>query len=321
MVFEALLTPLVFNAAVFAISLFILFYSADLLIDGISSYAKKLGLSDEIIGLVVIALAASMPEIVAALGGLAANETGLLFGTIIGANMVHMGFLVGGLALLGRKLTLECRLIQKSKFLIWALLLLPFVLASDGLLSRSDGIVLVAVFGIYLVRLWKLEEKRTRLKKHIHLKNVWRDVAIFLGALIALILSGRYLVFSAIILSREFGIPSYFIAITVIAICSAIPDFAVGIRSIFKGKQDIGIGDIIGSTVIELLLFLGIVAIFEPLTIIVPTIATASIFLIICITLLLFFLRNRAITWKHGLALMGVYLAFIITEIWKLVSM
>lgn len=315
-VIEYLITPVVFNALVFLASLVLLFYSADLLIDGISSYAEKLGLSDEIIGFLVVAAAASMPEVVASLGGLAAKEAGFLFGTILGTNMVHMGLLIGALTVMGRKMNLECKLLRHSKLLVWALLLLPFILASDGELSRPDGLVLVLAFGVYVVNLWRKEQRFMRLK-NVRLRHVWRDTLVFVGALVAMILAGRYLVFSGIVLSRAMEIPPYFIALTVIAIGSAVPDFAVGLRAIVKGKQQIGIGDIMGSTVIELLLFIGLVAIVQPLPVQIATVASTAFILLASLTTTLYFIELKTITWRHGVVLLALYVLFLGTEIYK----
>jgi cation:H+ antiporter len=315
MALEVLLSPIVFNIGVFAVSLVLLFYSADLLIDGIASYAHKLGLSDEIIGFVVVAMAASMPEMIASLGGIAVGELGLLFGTLIGANMVHMALLVGGLTVISKKMDLECKLLRHANWFVWMLLLLPFILASDGLISRADGIILVLAFGMYLFRLWKKEKKLTKIKKTVRLEKIWRDVLIFLGALIVLILAGRFLVFSAILLSRELGVSSFFIALTVIAVASAMPDFAVGIRAVFKGHSKIGLGEIIGSMVIELLLFLGIVSIVQPIPVPVSSLVFPSVLLIISITITMYYLRLRKINWRHGLVLLGLYVVFLGSQI------
>src|SRR3989344_2704358 len=92
---EFMAHPLTFNIPVLIASLYILFKSADLLIDGISDYAKKLGLSDAIIGMVVVAMAASSPEIISSLSGFMSGSASVGFGAILGSNMVHAAFALG----------------------------------------------------------------------------------------------------------------------------------------------------------------------------------------------------------------------------------
>ena len=124
--------PLVFNLLVLLASLFVLYKAADLLVFGISDYAKRLGLSDAIIGLVVVAMAASAPEIISALTGFLSGETGVGYGTILGTNMIHAAFALGLLALMCGKLTIEKSIFTRERLFLWIALMLPFVLAVLG---------------------------------------------------------------------------------------------------------------------------------------------------------------------------------------------
>jgi len=305
--------PLTFNVLVIAASLFIMFKAADLLVDGISSYAKKFGLSNTIIGLVVVAMAASMPEVISSLTGLALNEMGILFGTILGTNMVHMTLVVGVLVLIGKKMNVKCEILEKQKLLLWCVLMVPFILILDGRLTRVDGIVMISLFVGYLVMLWRKEGTLGRLRR-VPVKKLWRDVFIFTGSLLALLLAGRWLVFSVVNLAVEWGMPPYFLAITVIGVGSALPDFAVGLRSVLKGIPEMGIGDIIGSTVIELLLFFGLVALIKPMEVDVSSILVACIALIVSITIMMWLISLKKINWRHGLLLLSVYVIFVAVE-------
>lgn len=311
--------PIFFNTVIILASFYIIFKAADLIIDGIGDYAKKLGLSNYLIGIVVIALAASMPEVITSVMGFVSGEEGVGIGAILGTNMVHAVLVVGVLLVIGKKMEVEFKLLEKSKLVLWAFLMLPFVLMFDGLLSRSDGIILVSVFVFYLVMLWKKEGTFGKIKKNVKLKTVWRDVFIFLGSLAALMLAGRWLVFGAVNIANTIGVSPFFISLTVIAIGSTIPDFMVGLRSVVKGVSEIGIGDILGSVVIELLLFFGIVAIISPIKIPVAGVLSTMIFLMCGLTMLLFFLRKKVLGWKHGALMLAVYVAFLVVEIIKAV--
>lgn len=319
MVLEFLTHPLVFNAIVVVASMFILFKSADLLVEGISGYARKLGLSDAIIGLVVVAAAASAPEIISSLIGFVAGQESVGFGAILGSNMVHAALGLGIVALLGKRIVLEPGIFTQQKLMVWAAMMLPFLLALDGRLSRVDGVLLIAVFGFYAWRVWQVEGTLGRMKKRVKLKNLWRDVFIFLGCLAALLLAGRWLVFSSVQLSYQFGIPPYFIALTVIGIGATIPDLVVELRSVFKKHANIGLGDLLGSLMIELLLFFGVLALIKPLNVNVVEVMNAFIFLATSITFVMFLMRGKSITWKHGLVLMGLFFAYLLVEIAKIV--
>lgn len=311
--------PLIFNSIILLASFYILFKSADLIVYGISHYARRLGLSDAIIGLVVVAMAASAPEITSSLTGFLTGQQGVGFGTILGSNMVHVGLALGLLCLIGKKIKLEPSIFTKKRLLMWSLLMLPFILAIHGSgFSRIDGIIMVAAFSTYLVMLWKMEGKTGRIKKQVEFKNIWRDAVIFMLALAALILAGRWLVFSSIQIASYFNVPAYFIALTIIGIGTTIPDFAVEIKSLFKAHANIGLGDLLGSLMIELLLFFGIVALIVPSKFDLTEGLNAMIFLAAGITLVMFWMNKKQLTWKHGIAFLALYAVFLAIEIWKI---
>jgi len=310
--------PLFLNVIVLAASLYILYKSADLIVYGISDYAKKLGLSDAIIGLVVVAMAASAPEIISSLTGFLAGSGSVGFGAILGSNMVHVGFALGILALVGKKLELEPNIFTKQKMFMWAVLMLPFLLSLDGILSRADGVVLVVAFGLYVARLWHMEGTLGKLKENVKLKSIWRDVFIFLGAFAALLLAGRWLVFTSINIAAYFQLPAYFIALTIIGVGTTIPDMAIELRSLFRKKATIGLGDLLGSLMIELVLFFGVLSIVQPLVIDIKIVLNALLFLAGSITFIMLLMRGKEINWKHGLVLLGFYAAFMLIEIYRI---
>lgn len=309
--------PYFVNIAIVIASLYILFKAADLLVFGISDYAKKFGLSDYLVGLVVVAMAASMPEIIASFMGLEYKQPTVLFGAILGSNMVHMALALGVLAIVGKKINLECKILNKALFPMWIMLMLPFLLLSDGELGRPDGLVLVGLFGLYVILLWREEGTFGRIKRKVAIKNLWKDGLIFLGCLAALLLAGRWLVFGAVNIAKLFELTPYFISLTIIGIGTTIPDFAIELRSLFRKHEAIGVGDILGSLAIELVLYFGILALFRPLFVDVKNYLGASIFLILSITLTLYFIKRKSMTWKHGLLMVAIYFAFILNEWFK----
>lgn len=308
----------VLNLFIVIASLYILFKSADLMVFGISDYAKKLGLSDYLIGLVVIAMSASAPEIIASIMGLQYEGSGIVFGAIIGSNMVHMALAVGVLAVIGRRINVECKILDKALFPLWIMLMLPFILSADGVLSRPDGVILIGLFVAYIVFLWRQEGTFGKLKTRVMLGSLWRDALIFLGCFVALLLAGRWLVFGAVNLANLFSLTPYFISLTIIGIGTTIPDFAIELRSLFRKHEAIGLGDILGSLVIELVLYFGILSFFKPLTIDFANVWSAAIFLVGSISFMLYIINGKILTWKHGIILLCIYAAFLGTELFKL---
>ena len=302
------------------VSMLFVFWAADLIVQGISSYARRLGMSDYIAGLVVVAMAASMPEILASLTGLLSGQSDILFGTILGTNMVHVALVGGLLAVLGKKVNVESTILSKVLLPLYLALLVPFVLILiDGELGRIDGVVLVTLFVIYLVWLWHQEEKTGHMRS-VLARKLYRDVFIFLGSLIVLLIASQTLVLSSVVFAAIIGIPSYFIALTVIAVGGALPDLALGIKSIRQGHQDIGMGDVLGSVILELLLFFGLVGLLHPVRVATGEVINAMIFLAIGLAILLYIIKKKYMTWKHGILLLSLYAVFLTIEIYKVVT-
>lgn len=318
MVLEILTHTIVFNTIVLIASMYILLKSADLIILGITNYARKLGLSDAIIGLIVIAIAASSPEIISSLTGFLSGNEAVGLGALFGSNLVHAGLAIGIVAVVGKKVKLEPNIFTKRRFFMWISLILPFFLALDGNLSRPDGIILIIFFGAYLVRLWQIEGTLGKLKKKVKLRHLWTDSAIFLGCLAALILAGRYLVFSSVQLANYFNIPAYFIALTIIGIGTTLPDLAIELKAVLKKHGSLGLGDLLGSLTIELTFFLGMLAIFHPLEINLAQAWNAMLWLALAITFVMIVLKKKTLTWKHGIVLLSIFTAFLVIEIVKM---
>jgi len=310
---------LLFHSIISLASLIILFKAADYLVDGLSGYARKLGVSDALGGLLIVAMAASAPELISSITGFVSGNESIGFGAILGANLGHAGLALGLLAVFGRKVPLEAGIFSRKRLLMWGALMLPLVLALDGQLSRIDGVLLIGAFAAYVYSLWKLESATGKLKKNVPLQHLWKDAFIFLGCLVAVLLSGRWLALSSVGMAQELGIPAYFIALVVIGIGTTMPDLAVELRAVMKKRSAIGLGDLLGSLTIQLLLFFGIISVISPLDVHIPTVLNAFIFLALCITTLMLLMRRKHMTWKHGLLFLAYYAAFIAIEVWKIV--
>jgi cation:H+ antiporter len=309
--------PLYFHLVIIVASLAIIVKAADYLVEGVTSYSEKLGLSDYITGMIVVALAASVPELVSSLTGLFVGESGVIFGTIIGSNVAGLAVGLGVLALVGRKITLKSKVLTQTEMIIFFFSMVPFILLADNQVSRLDGLVLVLLYFSFVVILWIKEGEIGGIKKQVKLTNLWKDGLLFIIALAAILLSARWMVFSAIEASRLLGISPYYVSLVVIGIGSTIPDLTVSIKAILQGHQDVGIGDTLGSTITKSLLFLGIFALIRPLEINFAILLTAVVFFVIIQGIVFYFTEEGSMKWNHGLMLLIIYISFLIIELLK----
>lgn len=325
MIYELFGHPLIFNSIVILLSFLIIYKAADLLIYGITRYARKLGLSDAIVGLVVLAIAASSPEVVSSLTGFLKGDTGIGFGAILGSNMVHTGLAMGLVAIVGKNVKIEPNIFTKKRLLMWTALMLPFILILIDILlglpptlGRVDGAIMLAAFFTYLVWLWKMEGTLGKIKKNVKVKNIWRDAFIFLGCLVAIILSGRWLVSGSVNIARELNVPTYFIALTIIGIGTTLPDLVIELKSVKKKHASLGLGDLLGSLTMELVFFLGLIALINPIRINLMQALNAMIWLALAVTLLMVFIGKHKLTRKQGYILLSMFIVYMAIEIIKI---
>jgi len=307
------LPPLVFHIIIALASLIIVAKSADLVVYGISDYARKLGISDYLVGFLVISIGTAIPELVASVTGTLIGQGTIVFGTVLGSNLFKIP-LLGLILLITKNMKIKQSVGGNAPVITFSIVILPLLLVMDGVLSKTDGAILLIAFLIYIARLWHGEGELGKMKKDVKLKNIWKDIIIFSLALAALLLSARFLVFSSIQISEMLNISPYIIGLIVIGIGASAPELTVQIRSIFKHHQNIAFGNVLGSLVANSALVLGVASIIKPVYINSSTIFITSIFIIIGTLYVLAIMGKEKVTWKHGLILISFYILFLLSE-------
>ncbi|HSU72563.1 MAG TPA: hypothetical protein VLJ21_01810 [Candidatus Binatia bacterium] len=310
------MNALLFNLGILLASLVIMAFSGSYFVDALIGYARKIGMSNYFIGMVVVAVATSSPDIATSVMGLISGKPEILSGVVIGGLMLDAALLNGWFAILARKIKLDTRVISGIELPILALIILPYILLLDGSVSRSEGLVMVISFVAYLLLIWKREKSSGRLVRQIAMRRVSLDITVFLLALGAMLIAARVAVFSAINLSASWGVPVYLLSITLLALASAMPDGIAGTVAILKKKGgEIGFGESIGTSLIEVNLFTGLVAMFRPFEFGVLGTIIGMIGLIISMTLFMFIMRKGEIRRSHGIVFLAIYVAYIILEV------
>lgn len=304
---------LIFHLFIALSSLVILAKSADMVVFGISSYAKKLGISDYLIGFLVVSIGTAIPELVASITGAMESEGAIAFGTVFGSNIFKIP-LMGLVILIAGRIKNTQNVATGAPIVTLFIVNLPILLIIDGTLSRIDGFILIIAFCIYIARLWQGEGNLGKMEKDVRLKNIWKDGLIFTLALAALLLSARYLVHSSIQISNILNISPYIIGLIVIGVGASAPEVMVQLRSIFKRHQDIAFGNVIGSLVANSALVLGITALITPVYINPRILIISSIFMVLGSIYSIYVLSKKEINMQHGTILIALYIVFLIFE-------
>jgi len=296
---------------VMLLSFFIIMKSAGFIILAITDYAKKSGLSEYLLGFVIVAFCTSLPELSTAFFSSLAGKGALVLGDVIGANIIDTTVVLGLVAILGKKMAVGGKKISSLAILPIVLLIFGF----NGVISRLEGSLLIVYFIVYIVVLIMREKGKSKLSKNIKFKDIWKDILIFGFALTALLLATRWMVFSALTISTDLGIPNFLIGLIVIALGTTIPELTVELKSVLAGVKHIAFGDIFGSFITNICLVIGLAALINPITFETFGFYTSLFFMALSIGVSLLFMRGKYIESKHGYILIGIYVLFLVTQI------
>ncbi|MFQ5474604.1 MAG: sodium:calcium antiporter [Candidatus Nanoarchaeia archaeon] len=310
----------VMTASVFVMSLLVLGISAQWIIKAASNIARQLGVSTYFIGFSIIAIGTSLPEMVSGIFASLEQHGTLVLGNVLGANLLDATVVIGLAAIVGRKVTISGKLFKtfdETLLMSLGILLFPFLLGMDGVLSRLDGSILLGVFGFYVWRLYNRAEDGHG-RKHLVWGQLLKDIFFLAVGMPALIIAAHVFVGAATQLALDAGISLFIIGITIVSLGTTLPELVVQMTAVLDNKSGIGFGDTIGSIISNITLVLGVAAIINPLVFEPVSFLTAAAYMFMATFIALLFLHRRVITWKEGVALFVIYGTFLISEVFLL---
>ena len=261
-----------FQILLLILGLLLLVKGADWLVSGASALAKKFNISDLTIGLTVVAFGTSAPELI--VNGIASfqNHQEIVFGNVIGSNNFNL-FMILGISGLILPLTVKSSTAWKEIPISFFAVIILFFLVNDFftpdsfILSRLEGILLLALFGGFLFYVYKQLGVETELiEENASAKsNMTLGIYIVLG-LGGLVAGGQMVVVNAVKLATTLGVSEKVIGLTIIAAGTSLPELATSVVAALKKNTDIAIGNIIGSNIFNIFLILGVSSIIRPIT-------------------------------------------------------
>ncbi|MBD2857579.1 calcium/sodium antiporter [Spongiibacter sp. KMU-158] len=261
---------MIFTLAAILLGLVLLVWSADRFVLGASATASILGVSTLVIGILVVGIGTSAPEML--VSGIAAyqGQSGLSVGNALGSNITNIGLILG-LTVLFIPLRVKSKLITREIPLLLIVMVLGFFLVRDGNLSRFDGWILIAGFVAVVFRqIWEArhadnDELEKELEEEIpHDMSLGVALGWLLLGLVLLMVSARMLVWGAVDLAEYFGISDLIIGLTVVAIGTSLPELAASVVAARKNEHDIAIGNVVGSNLFNLLGVMALPGIIAP---------------------------------------------------------
>lgn len=238
--------------------LVLLVSGGEFLVRGASSLAARLGLSALVIGLTVVAMGTSAPEVAVSIGATLDGKGDLAVGNVVGSNVFNVLFILGASALLS-PLAVSRQILRVDVPILVAVSVLGLVMALDGSYGWADGFVMLAAFVAYVVFTVKDGKRQAAKDEPAEVKSSM-SVALVLVALglVLLVLGARFFVAGAVDLARQLGLSETVIGLTIVAAGTSLPEVATSLTAAYRGQRDIAVGNVLGSNIFNLLLILGV---------------------------------------------------------------
>ena len=299
------------------VGLVLLVKGADWLVDGASKLAKRLGVTDLVIGLTIVAFGTSMPEFVVNMVSVADGATDLAITNILGSNIINTLVILGCSALV-------CPLVAQRSTLrldiplniVAGVLVLVFVFISSPMepkgLSRIEGLALLVVFAAFLVYTFYTAKADATTTTESTPFPLWKCVVLILAGLVGLVVGGEMIVKSAVAIARYCGVAESVIGLTIVALGTSLPELATSVVAAFKHNNDIAIGNVVGSNIFNVFFILGTSAIIKHLPVYpgieidaaLVAVSALAVWLLLCN-------KNRSINRWGGALLLVLYAGYL----------
>ena len=309
---------MIINIFFLIIGFIVLIKGADILIDGSTNLALHLKIPKIVIGLTIVAFGTSAPEVAVSIQSLLNNSSDLVLGNVIGSNIIN-SLLILGICSLFSKLNVKNNTVKKELPLLLLLTILvcvlffdiPFNNDSNNLISRSDGIVIVLFFIVFIYYLISIIRSKKNISIDIPNISLLKSLLYIILGIIGVIISSDVIVNEAVFISKYLGISERIISLTIISFGTSLPELITSLSSVKNNEHELLIGNIIGSNIFNICIVLGVpVSLFG-------SVSSSSFELIDFITLILsslmlliFTSHNYKINKKEGIIMIITFFIY-----------
>ena len=315
------------EAVLFFIGLVLLVKGSDFFVASAMRISKRLGVSEFVIGLTLVAFGTSMPEVGASIVASIKHQSGIVVGNVLGSNVANIGLIMGIVAVLW-VLKTNSQMLKRDGYIMLFAAVLFYVFLFNGVVSRIEGSVFLILYVVYVLFVIETASKSDQvyhfkdfvtyffkfsyihtISKGFFLGNykekkgqgedtftkggIFKELGIVVLSIIAICYGAKFLVEEAVFFANFFHVPQTLIGLSLIAIGTSLPELAVSLSAARKGFGNIVVGNIIGSNIANIFLVIGISSVISPLSIIRSTILVSAPFMIFLTILFLFFIRSR----------------------------
>jgi cation:H+ antiporter len=295
---------------------------ADFLVDGASSIARRMNVSDLVIGLTVVAFGTSTPELFVNVIASFKGNTDIAIGNVVGSNIANVFLILGVSSIIYPLAVTKGTVWKEIPFSLLATIVL-FVIANDRLLdgadmsemTRIDGLVLLSFFTIFIYYTFSIATRIEGMEAHLPAKlHGWpRSFLYIILGLIGLILGGKWIVDGAVTLATKFGMSESLVGLTIVAVGTSLPELATSAVAAHKRNVEIAIGNVVGSNIFNIFFVLGISAAIKPLPFQMKNNLDIGVVILASLLLFLFMFtgKKRSLDRWEGLVFLICYMSYV----------
>lgn len=305
---------------------------ADFFVDGSASVAKRLKVPGVIIGLTIVAMGTSAPELAVSVSAGLSGSNEIAVSNVVGSNIFNLLMVLGVCALL-KPLPVDVNIKKRDYPLSLFFTLLVFVLSGNLILSgkcadihdmsaiggslfRWNGLVLVFLFLLYMLfTIYIARKNRVEEDEEIELLSSWKCLIFIFGGIIAIILGGELVVQHARSLALAFGMSETLVGLTIVAVGTSLPELVTSLVAAKKGENGMAIGNVVGSNVFNILLILGVSSVIHPITIQVASFVDLGMLLGVSLLAYAFVCTGKKVSRAEGAVMVTLYVAYTIFAI------
>lgn len=262
---------MILSAILIIVGFALLIIGADILVDGSSGVAKRFHIPEIIIGLTIVSIGTSMPELFVSITSALEGHSDMALGNVIGSNLANL-LLILGLSALIRPVTFqkETRLIELPMCLVFTIIFI-LICNTNAEISKLESIFLMMLFAIFIgytiyMGIKQSKEELIELKTEESNKNsILKNIIFIILGVIGLKIGGDLAVDNAVNIANNFNVSEKIIGLTILAVGTSLPELATSVTAAIKGNSDIAIGNIIGSNIFNMLWIIGISAFLNPI--------------------------------------------------------
>ncbi len=314
---------LVIDYLLFLPGFYLLIKGADILVEGASSLAKRLKISDLVIGLTIVAFGTSAPELAVNISASYKGQTDIAISNVLGSNIANI-LLILGVSSIIRNVTVKENTVWKEIPFSLLAAIIVFLQANDvffgadtkNQISRNDGLEMLAFFIIFLYYIFSIAKEENIFEDEIPKLqlSLGKSIIYIIIGLILLPLGSDWVVSGAVRVAKFFGISEAYIGLTIVAIGTSLPEMATSVVAAYKKNSDISIGNVVGSNIFNVFFILGVSALIRPLEF--STKNNVDVVMTVLASLILFFSlfvgKKHEVERSQGILFILIYIIYLI---------